>query len=80
MGQRLVLRAVLLVLLLISLSPRAAWAQSAAGSRFDVFASARVAGVRISLSEHVFLRPEFEIGMAGEFLTIGGTVGVGWGW
>ena len=39
-----------------------------------------VTGVRISLTDRVFVRPEFEFAKAGEFITLGGAVGVGWGW
>jgi len=41
---------------------------------------AGLAGVRIAMNEHLFLRPEVEVATAGEFLSIGGRIGVGWGW
>jgi hypothetical protein len=41
---------------------------------------AGMTGVRIALNERMFLRPEFELSVAGEFVTMGGAVSVGWGW
>jgi Outer membrane protein beta-barrel domain len=37
-----------------------------------------IAGVRIFADPRLFVRPEFEIGRAGEYLMMGGSVSVGW--
>ena len=37
-----------------------------------------IAGVRILADPRLFVRPEFEIGRAGEYLMIGGAVSIGW--
>ena len=43
-------------------------------------ALAAVAGLRVPVAHGFFLRPELELGLAGEFVTIGGTVAAGWRW
>jgi hypothetical protein len=51
------------------------------GQRTDSVRSlAGFAGVRIAVNEHLFLRPEVEVATAGEFMSIGGRMAVGWGW
>jgi len=37
-----------------------------------------IAGVRMFADPRLFVRPEFEIGRAGEYLMMGGSVSVGW--
>ncbi len=39
-----------------------------------------LAGVRIAVGEHLFVRPEFELSRAGEYLRIGGIVAMGAAW